>query len=62
VPFDGSWEDGGLLRELLGVVLAEVHLLGGLLVQGQDVVGRLQLRDCDETDLHAHWQISACIR
>lgn len=52
VPGDGAGEEGGLLGELLGVVLAEVGDGGrGVGVQGEDVVGGLQLGDGDETDL-----------
>lgn len=53
MPFDGTREDRGLLREFLRIVLAEVNVFDGLMVQGKDVVGGLQLGDGYETDLHA---------
>jgi hypothetical protein len=52
MPADGAREDLGFLEEFLDVVFAEVGLQRvRLLVQGEDVVGGLQLGDGDETDL-----------
>ena len=52
VPADGAREEPGFLEELLDVVFAKVGLLrGGWLVQGEDVVCRLQLGHGDEADL-----------
>lgn len=53
VPCDGGGEEGCLLREFLGVVFTEVRdeRRGGVLVEGEDVVGGLQLGDGDEADL-----------
>lgn len=52
MPADGAWEYLGFLEKFLDVVLAEVSLQRvWSLVQGEDVVGGLQLRDGDEADL-----------
>jgi hypothetical protein len=51
MPFDLPRQQLRLLQQLLGIVLAEVLLLGGALIQGQDIRRRLQLRHGDETHL-----------
>lgn len=51
VPLDGAREQGGFLREFLGVVLAKVRVREGLLVEREDVVCGLQFGDCYETNL-----------
>lgn len=61
VPLDRGRQEGGLAGEFLGVVFAKVDLRrdaldgGGLvrrLVQGENVIGRLELGDCYQADLH----------
>jgi len=42
MPFDRPGQDSRLFRKLLCVVLAEVHVFGGFLVESKDVVRRLQ--------------------
>jgi hypothetical protein len=56
VPFDRPGQDGRLFRKLLRVVLTEVYVFGGLLMEGKDVVGGLQFGDGNETDLHFYHQ------
>ena len=56
MPFDRPWQDSRFFRKLLGVVLAEVNMLGGFLMEGKDIVRGLQLRDGNETDLHVYYQ------
>lgn len=51
VPADGARQQLGLLGELLGVVFAKVRVLGGGLVQRENVIGRLELGDGYEADL-----------
>lgn len=60
VPSYAAGQDGGLFLQFLEVILAEV-VLGvrrGSRVQGQDVGGRLQLRDGNEADLEGGRQMS----
>lgn len=56
MPFDRPGQDGRLFRKLLCVVLAEVHMFGRLLMEGEDIVRGLQFGDGNETDLHVHHQ------
>ena len=57
VPLDGARQQVGLLAQLLGVVLAKVGVAGGILVQGEDVVGGLELGHGDEADLRVcQWE------
>lgn len=51
VPLDRFGEDFGLLGEFLGVVFPKVGVVGGSLVKGENVVSRLQFRDCYKADL-----------
>jgi len=45
------------LAQLLGVVLAKVGVAGGIQVQGEDVVGGLELGHGDEADLRVcQWE------
>lgn len=53
MPSDGAREELGLLEQFLDVVLAEMRLqrASGGLVEGEDVVCGLELRDGYEADL-----------
>lgn len=45
------------MAQLLGVVLAKVGVAGGIQVQGEDVVGGLELGHGDEADLRVcQWE------
>ena len=59
VPLDGAGKQGSFLAQFLGVILAKVRLRRGRLVEGQDVVCRLQLGDGDEADLGAACKCTA---
>lgn len=63
VPLDGRRQERGLAGEFLGVVLAKVGVRrvascfcprGLGLVQGEDVICGLELRDCYETNLEEY--------
>ena len=57
MPLDGARQQVGLLAQLLGVVLAKVGVAGGIQVQGEDVVGGLELGHGDEADLRVcQWE------
>lgn len=51
MPFYGRGEKLGFLEEFLLVVLAEMEVRCGGLVEGEYVVCGLQLGDCYESDL-----------
>lgn len=51
MPADGARQEGGFGEELLLVVFAKVQVLGGRVVEGEDVCSRFQFRDGDEADL-----------
>lgn len=51
VPLDGPGQHFCLLAQLLGIVLSKVELLSRCLVEGNDVVDRLQFRDGNKSDL-----------
>ena len=51
MPFNRPGQDSRFLGKLLCVVLAEVHMLGGFLMEGKDIVCGLQFGDGNETDL-----------
>jgi len=54
VPSDRGREQARFLRELLGVIFAEVDV--SMVMKGEDVVGGLEFGDGDEADLR--WGIS----
>lgn len=68
VPLDGARQQAGFADELLGVVFAEMDVCRDdfsfslccccgdrlWLVEGQDVVGRLEFGDCYEADLEQY--------
>jgi hypothetical protein len=51
VPLDGPGQHICLLAQLLGIVLSKVELLSRCLVEGDDVVDRLQFGDGHKSDL-----------
>ncbi len=54
MPLDGPGQHVCLLPQLLRVVLAKVQLAGRRLVEGQDVIGRLELRHGYQSDLRGY--------
>lgn len=51
VPLDRFRQQLRLLAQLLGIILAKMRLLSGLLMQSQDVIHRLQLGHGHQPDL-----------
>lgn len=52
MPLYCVWQYARFLREFLCIILAEIETVGRFLMESQNVVGGLELRDCYQPDLH----------
>jgi hypothetical protein len=53
MPLDGPGEQLGFLAQLLQVVLAKMQLPNRRLMEGEDIIDRLELGDSYESDLES---------
>lgn len=58
MPLNGTGQELSLLGELLSVVFAKVQVLGRCLVEGENVICRLELGDGHEPDLKCDEAVS----